>query len=302
MLGLSAYAECGDARFLSRPPGYGPPAARTSSGAPPPPHHPYSGMLYSEFQYRPPPPSYQASMQEYRLRLLLDRNAPPPPPPPAAAGALLSPPPAYRGPPRSGGLLAPIHYHGSDVSRPPSYRSRASDHHHHHLAILHGRHPSQLSYLSQVLTEEGEEIPKGGGGSSLDLQEPLEQQQHASVVPVIPAGPQLIHKASIRIGDASEKHYITNLQEQFQHDEALIAAAEGKKKSTGRPGHSLSASDRVTIVQNNPAVGCYQVPPSGGRPASGHGNSGGVIVTVSALCEGVAAQQASPEVDILAHL
>ena len=32
-------------------------------------------MMYSDFPYRPPPPSYQASMQEYRLRLLLlDRN------------------------------------------------------------------------------------------------------------------------------------------------------------------------------------------------------------------------------------
>ena len=28
-------------------------------------------MMYSDFNYRPPPPSYQASMQEYRLRLLL---------------------------------------------------------------------------------------------------------------------------------------------------------------------------------------------------------------------------------------
>merc|ERR1711971_753104 len=59
--------------------------------------HPYAGMIYSEFQYRPPPPSYQASMQEYRLRLLLmERSGGPPPPPPPA----LSPPPAYRGPGR----------------------------------------------------------------------------------------------------------------------------------------------------------------------------------------------------------
>jgi len=36
--------------------------------------HPYAGMIYSEFQYRPPPPSYQASMQEYRLRLLLRKG------------------------------------------------------------------------------------------------------------------------------------------------------------------------------------------------------------------------------------
>ena len=33
-------------------------------------------MMYSDFHYRPPPPSYQASMQEYRLRLLLfDRQS-----------------------------------------------------------------------------------------------------------------------------------------------------------------------------------------------------------------------------------
>lgn len=31
----------------------------------------FLAMMYPEFQYRAPPPSYQASMQEYRLRLLL---------------------------------------------------------------------------------------------------------------------------------------------------------------------------------------------------------------------------------------
>ena len=36
-----------------------------------------AAMMYSDFNYRPPPPSYQASMQEYRLRLLLlDRGHP----------------------------------------------------------------------------------------------------------------------------------------------------------------------------------------------------------------------------------
>ena len=29
------------------------------------------GLLYPEFQHRSPPPSYQASMQEYRLRYLI---------------------------------------------------------------------------------------------------------------------------------------------------------------------------------------------------------------------------------------
>jgi hypothetical protein len=302
MLGLSSsspYADC-DARFLSRPP-YGPPRTATAAA------HPYAGMMYSEFQYRPPPPSYQASMQEYRLRLLLmDRNAPPPPPPP-----LLSPPPAYRG--LRPGFLAPLHGGNGDVSRPPSYRSRASDHHHHHLAVMHGRHPSQLSscYLSHVLSEEQEQQ---------ESKEP-EQQQHASVVPVIPAAP-LLHKSSIRIessssggekkGEQQQQHYITNLQGQFHE-----VGADGKKglaatllaATSSRPS-PLPAADRVTIVQNN---GQRQPPPpsqqGSGYLSSGPflgrhsgGGSGGVVVTVSAHCDAVASLRSSPEVDILAHL
>uniref|UniRef100_A0A182QY14 Uncharacterized protein n=1 Tax=Anopheles farauti TaxID=69004 RepID=A0A182QY14_9DIPT len=50
------------------------------------------GLLYPEFQHRPPPPSYQASMQEYRLRLLLldrDRQS-------GRMRSTASPPPTYR--------------------------------------------------------------------------------------------------------------------------------------------------------------------------------------------------------------
>uniref|UniRef100_A0A146LSB8 Uncharacterized protein n=2 Tax=Lygus hesperus TaxID=30085 RepID=A0A146LSB8_LYGHE len=72
-------------------------------------------MMYPEFQYRAPPPSYQASMQEYRLRLLLlDRHS------------AASPPPTYRSHPptllRSGLMVTGT----GDYSRPPSYRSRTS--------------------------------------------------------------------------------------------------------------------------------------------------------------------------------
>ncbi|KAF4519360.1 hypothetical protein B566_EDAN011366 [Ephemera danica] len=105
-----------------------------------------AAMIYPEFQYRPPPPSYQASMQEYRLRLLLlDRGgggvqpglslAPPPIGPNAAAA--VSPPPTYRS--QVGNMLrAPMLFrrdaHANNAapgesstcsSRPPSYRSRA---------------------------------------------------------------------------------------------------------------------------------------------------------------------------------
>lgn len=32
------------------------------------------GFLYPEFQHRPPPPTYQASMQEYRLRWVINQQ------------------------------------------------------------------------------------------------------------------------------------------------------------------------------------------------------------------------------------
>ncbi|XP_018565305.1 verprolin [Anoplophora glabripennis] len=104
-------------RFVPRlPPSYGRP------------HHPYAAMMYPEFQYRPPPPSYQASMQEYRLRLLLlDRGNTPQ----IQAGIqnAVSPPPTYRS--HAGSLLrAPLSSRRdaaqSEYSCPPSYRSQNS--------------------------------------------------------------------------------------------------------------------------------------------------------------------------------
>lgn len=88
--GAGADGSC-PRRFVPRlPPSYGRP------------HHPYAAMIYPEFQYRPPPPSYQASMQEYRLRLLLlDRGQQGAAQ--GAAQAVVSPPPTYRS--HAGSLL-----------------------------------------------------------------------------------------------------------------------------------------------------------------------------------------------------
>ncbi|XP_032669056.1 uncharacterized protein LOC116843096 [Odontomachus brunneus] len=83
------------------------------SGRIPPtrPIHPYAAMIYPEFQFRTPPPSYQASMQEYRLRLLLlDRLQP-----------ASSPPPTYRS--NAGSIAAPG---TARESRPPSYRAESN--------------------------------------------------------------------------------------------------------------------------------------------------------------------------------
>ncbi|CAL1280002.1 unnamed protein product, partial [Larinioides sclopetarius] len=117
MLGLQNSEQEPNRRFVPRVPPYGRP------------HHPYAAMMYPEFQYRPPPPSYQASMQEYRLRLLLlDRqqgtgsasNT-------ASALSPVSPPPTYRS--HNTGTLhsrPPLTLTDREYSRPPSYRSRAS--------------------------------------------------------------------------------------------------------------------------------------------------------------------------------
>lgn len=91
------------------------------------PHHPYAAMMYPEFQYRPPPPTYQASMQEYRLRLLLiDRGGTPQ----IQSGAqnAVAPPPTYRS--HSGSLIRDQASTRNDAtwseySCPPSYRSQA---------------------------------------------------------------------------------------------------------------------------------------------------------------------------------
>ncbi|CAG5119598.1 unnamed protein product, partial [Candidula unifasciata] len=81
----------------------------------------FGGMLYPEFQYRRPPPSYAASMQDYQTQVSQeqDDNSLP-----------SSPPPSYRS--RASTAHSGIHMafpHNLDGdhpnSRPPTYRSRA---------------------------------------------------------------------------------------------------------------------------------------------------------------------------------
>lgn len=96
-------------------------------------HTSCAGMLYPEFQYRRPPPSYTASMQEYQNQLT--------PPPDESSGSSNpvqsnggslpgSPPPSYRSrasTAHSGVLNAFPRGQDGDHSnsRPPTYRSRA---------------------------------------------------------------------------------------------------------------------------------------------------------------------------------
>merc|ERR1711962_195402 len=164
-------------------------------------------------------------MQEYRLRLLLDQSGGPPAPPGPAG---LSPPPAYRGPP----------LHGS-VSRPPSYHSRAASSIH----PLHGRDPSQLSYLSFAGVPEV---------SSLQEEERKECPVHVTQVPVVPT--ENSHKASIRIqGSHHMEQYISNIQDQFDHLSSL-RDVKGEKKKKTRNDSEVTIVQNSSMDQHNPVV------------------------------------------------
>ncbi|XP_061390532.1 uncharacterized protein LOC133325828 [Musca vetustissima] len=129
------------------------------------------GLLYPEFQHRPPPPSYQASMQEYRLRLLLldrdrqngvVRGSSPPPTYRSHAGSLLRAPltSTIRG---AGGIgttgRAESSIGGSEYSFPPSYRSRNTT-------------PGTISSERSIETE-----PSGRLLANEDIPEPLSVEQ-----------------------------------------------------------------------------------------------------------------------------
>ncbi|XP_012271958.1 uncharacterized protein LOC105695184 [Orussus abietinus] len=106
------------------------------------PMHPYAAMIYPEFQFRTPPPSYQASMQEYRLRLLLlDRLQP-----------TSSPPPTYRS--NAGSVVAPG---TTRESRPPSYCGRTN------VAPCAGLAPSKKdANLVRIVQTESEPVILNG--------------------------------------------------------------------------------------------------------------------------------------------
>ncbi|KAG5883574.1 hypothetical protein JTB14_016714 [Gonioctena quinquepunctata] len=134
-LGSTESVDVCTRRFVPRlPPSYGRP------------HHPYAAMMYPEFQYRPPPPSYQASMQEYRLRLLLLERGNSPQIQAGIQNAI-SPPPTYRS--HAGSLLrAPLSSRReaaqSEYSCPPSYRSNSTNRHGtlQNNSVLHSREQS----------------------------------------------------------------------------------------------------------------------------------------------------------------
>lgn len=105
------------------------------------------GLLYPEYQHRQPPPSYQASMQEYRLRLLLlDRGRNP------NRDCIPSPPPTYRS--QNGTLIRSSQISDNQfntrsvISNPPQYYT-IDRHHLSHPAIEHHQsNPRTTSSIS----------------------------------------------------------------------------------------------------------------------------------------------------------
>ncbi|XP_055331504.1 uncharacterized protein LOC129583644 [Paramacrobiotus metropolitanus] len=121
-------------------------------GCPPASAAPAPGYCY-EFQFRPPPPSYYASMADYRVRTLLDRTE--------CHGNTRTPPPGYRQPiDRSNPLpllnqlqpqqlatmatLRPLQHH--PASAPPSYRSGSEER-------RSGRERRSLQHVNAIFNE-----------------------------------------------------------------------------------------------------------------------------------------------------
>jgi len=181
MLGLGGGCDedYNNGRFLSRP------QVTNTNNTASRPQHPYAAMMYSDFPYRPPPPSYQASMQEYRLRLLLlDRNTSgnPTNPGPSLAEQQshqqqqqpVVAPPNYRAHLRNAML------HAMNHSRPPSYKSHISD----HPVIESGSVPQVLQTTTTTTTVSGSGIRSSTS----------EQIQVAQVHPVPGTPPEPNHQ------------------------------------------------------------------------------------------------------------
>ena len=113
------------------------------------------------------------------------------------------------------------------VSRPPSYRSRASD----APVPIHGRHPSQLSYLSthSVVVEQAV------------VEEAEQDKDHASVVPV--PGNNVNNKSSIKIEAGELDDYMNDFQERIEtigcktDNMVTIVQNNGESKVVTSPGH-----------------------------------------------------------------
>ncbi|XP_059612673.1 uncharacterized protein LOC132259138 [Phlebotomus argentipes] len=166
------------------------------------------GLLYPEFQHRPPPPSYQASMQEYRLRLLLldrDRQAG------VVRGA--SPPPTYRS--DAGSLLRPSLRCNSPAASVLGSRQQAAQ---------TSEHSLPPSYRARSrLRRGGSRIPE----ATTDVSITPEQQQHQQ---------QLAQAEAPRVSENS------------QAADATEEAAKGADSGAAAAADGLSQDDLVTIV------------------------------------------------------
>jgi hypothetical protein len=170
---------------------------------------------------------------------------------------------------------------------------------------VHGRHPSQLSYLSF----------DGNPTHSVVVEQAVVEnhavaQNHTSVVPV--SGPP-DNKASIKIEAAELDNYMFHLtQDQMDRIETISCKTDSHGRAGGRRGRGRN-KDMVTIVQNNGTGSIITGSPghhvqNNGTGSLVMGNSGHhvpVIVTVSGSMEHLEQSQhdtTAPEIEILAHL
>ncbi|XP_005091042.2 mucin-5AC [Aplysia californica] len=214
----------------------------------------YGGVMYPEFQYRRPPPSYAASMQDYQNQ--------------AAAGD---------GPPASATGQAPSGDQSWPNSPPPSYRSRASTI---HSAIQSafpnshdGDHPSSRppTYRSRAPSRRPslprEEIhPSDGGGGVTTTAAPAD---------VSFSGP-----SSSTIGSSNGATSITissSLPSSHQiPTSSSLAAALSPLSATTAPQPAGDSSTTAAVSSASMTMQVYTVPLVSSSSGGGSGGGGGV--------------------------
>ncbi|XP_067629381.1 homeobox protein 2-like isoform X2 [Eurosta solidaginis] len=184
------------------------------------------GILYPEFQHRPPPPSYQASMQEYRLRAPLTSAI-------------------KRG--TTTGSVAGI----SEYSLPPSYRSRNSN-----SAIISSEReiPSSVRLMTGQCPPEPsiiEQLPKNNNTeSSLRT-----QSEHSSISKSTPISYRQVRPSAIVEIETSNS--INRRENQ------LLSKSESETDIAGATNTLTSTTHKdlvtiVTISKSDPLDGATQ--------------------------------------------
>ncbi|XP_041363063.1 uncharacterized protein LOC121378805 [Gigantopelta aegis] len=212
----------------------------------------YGGVVYPEFQYRRPPPSYAASMQEYQQQLALAQqqcmqsgNGPNP----DNCSLPSSPPPSYRS--RTSTIHSGIHIAFPQDgtypnSQPPTYRSQA------------GRH--QRPPLPLVTSDDGSTEVLPGGDVSFAGPEPGVvhgvETNHQNVAQVLNGNVRHEQNPSTvaAVSAVTSAHQVNSSTRQYQNEvqDSAVSSSSGTHSvpsgtSGAPPGGSVVNADNSGV-------------------------------------------------------